>query len=49
MLEGDMIVDDKKLHAGDYLRSVPGTADKRVWTETGCSGILITSSQDRLT
>jgi anti-sigma factor ChrR (cupin superfamily) len=48
MLEGELLVNDKKLSAGDYLRSEPGTADRRVWSETGCTGVLITSARDRL-
>ena len=48
MLEGELMVDDKKLQAGDYLRSEPGTTDRRVWSETGCTGVLITSSRDAL-
>jgi quercetin dioxygenase-like cupin family protein len=48
MLEGDLLVDDKKLQAGDYLRSDPGTTDRRVWTENGCMGVLITSFRDAL-
>jgi len=34
--------------AGDYLRSEPGSSDRRVRTANGCSGVLITSSRDRL-
>lgn len=48
MLEGELMVDDKKLSAGDYLRSEPGTTDHRVWSETGCTGVLITSTRDAL-
>jgi ChrR Cupin-like domain len=48
MLEGELMVDDKKLYPGDYLRSEPGTADRRVWSETGCTGVLLTSTQDVL-
>lgn len=48
MLEGELMVDDKKLSAGDYLRSEPGTTDHRVWSETGCTGVLITSARDTL-
>jgi hypothetical protein len=48
MLEGDLMVDDKKLSAGDYLRSEPGTADRRVWSESGCTGVLLTSTLDIL-
>lgn len=48
MLDGELLVNDKKLHAGDYLRSEPGTADHRVWSETGCTCVLLTSSRDVL-
>jgi DNA-directed RNA polymerase specialized sigma24 family protein len=48
MFEGDLTVDDKHLVAGDYLRSEPGSSDHRVRTANGCSGVLITSSRDRL-
>jgi hypothetical protein len=48
MLEGELMVDDRKLVAGDYHRSEPGTRDRRVWSETGCTGILITSRRDVL-
>jgi anti-sigma factor ChrR (cupin superfamily) len=48
MLAGELMVDDKKLHAGDYLRSEPGTTDRRVWSETGCTGVLLTSIRDAL-
>lgn len=48
MLHGELMVDEKKLGAGDYLRSEPGTTDHRVWTETGCAGVLLTSARDAL-
>jgi hypothetical protein len=48
MLHGELLVNDTKLVAGDYLRSNAGSRDHRVWSETGCSGILITSIHDRL-
>jgi anti-sigma factor ChrR (cupin superfamily) len=47
MLHG-VIVDEKKLYPGDYLRSEPGTTDHRVWTDTGCSCVLLTSFRDVL-
>jgi len=34
--------------AGDYNRAEPGTADKRVSSETGCTCVLITSPSDLL-
>jgi quercetin dioxygenase-like cupin family protein len=48
MLQGELLVNDQKLYAGDYLRSEPGTEDHRVWSETGCMGVLITSFKDVL-
>jgi anti-sigma factor ChrR (cupin superfamily) len=48
MLHGDLTVGDRTLHAGDYLRSEAGTTDHRVWTETGCTGVLLTSFRDVL-
>jgi DNA-directed RNA polymerase specialized sigma24 family protein len=48
LLEGELWIDDRKLHAGDYNRADPGTADQRVWSETGCACVLITSPEDVL-
>ncbi len=48
MLEGELIVGEKTLRAGDYLRSEPGTSDHHVWSPTGCAGVLITSARDAL-
>jgi anti-sigma factor ChrR (cupin superfamily) len=46
MLEGELTVGDRTLYAGDYLRSEPGTVDRLVRSETGCTGILLTSPGD---
>lgn len=48
MFEGELRVDARRFRAGEYLRSEPGTSDRRVWTETGCKGVLITSTRDIL-
>jgi hypothetical protein len=48
LLDGELVVDDKKLYPGDYLRAEAGTADARVWTETGCTCVLMTSIRDEL-
>jgi anti-sigma factor ChrR (cupin superfamily) len=48
LLDGELWIDDKKLYPGDYNRAEPGTNDKRVWSETGCTCVLITSPSDRL-
>lgn len=46
LLDGELWIEDRKLHPGDYNRGELGTADKRVWSETGCTCVLITSSRD---
>jgi anti-sigma factor ChrR (cupin superfamily) len=48
LLEGELWIDDRKLFPGDYNRAIAGTADKRVWSETGCTCLLITSPSDLL-
>jgi anti-sigma factor ChrR (cupin superfamily) len=48
LLQGELWIDDQKLYPGDYNRAEPGTSDKRVWSETGCTCVLITSPQDIL-
>jgi anti-sigma factor ChrR (cupin superfamily) len=48
LLDGELWIDDRKLHPGDYNRAEAGTADKRVWSETGCTCVLITSHRDVL-
>jgi ChrR Cupin-like domain len=46
MLHGELIVDDEKFHPGDHRRAEPGTVDHRVWSETGCTCVLLTSFHD---
>ena len=46
LLHGELMVDDKKLHPGDYIRAEAGTVDHRVWSETGCTCVLLTSFED---
>jgi len=48
LLEGELWIDDRKLHPGDYNYGKPGDGDDRVWSETGCTCVLITSTQDIL-
>jgi anti-sigma factor ChrR (cupin superfamily) len=48
LLHGELMIDDKKLYPGEYNRAEPGSADQRVWSETGCTCVLITSSRDVL-
>ena len=48
LLQGELIVDDKKLYAGDYIHAGAGSVDHRVWSETGCTCVLLTSTQDEI-
>jgi CheY-like chemotaxis protein/anti-sigma factor ChrR (cupin superfamily) len=48
LLEGELWIDQRKLSAGDYNYAEPGTGDDRVWSETGCTCVLITSIKDIL-
>jgi anti-sigma factor RsiW len=48
LLHGELWIDDRKLYPGDYNRAEGGSADKRVWSETGCTCLLITSPSDVL-
>lgn len=48
LLDGELWIDDRKLYAGDYNRAEAGSGDTRVWSETGCTCVLITSTQDTL-
>ena len=48
LLQGELWIEDRKLCPGDYNRGEPGTSDRRVWSETGCTCLLITSPSDVL-
>jgi anti-sigma factor RsiW len=48
LLDGELWIDDQKLYPGDYNRAEAGSGDKRVWSETGCTCVLITSTRDIL-
>jgi len=48
LLDGELWIDERKLFPGDYNYGAPGTGDDRVWSETGCTCVLITSTQDSL-
>jgi ChrR Cupin-like domain len=48
MLDGVLIVDDQTFSPGDYRRGDPDTVDHRVWSETGCTCVLITSYRDEI-
>jgi hypothetical protein len=46
LLDGELWIDDRKLVPGDYNYATPGTGDDRVWSETGCTCVLVTSFKD---
>ena len=48
LLHGELWIEDRKLQPGDCNRSEAGTSDQRVWSETGCTCVLITSTEDVL-
>jgi quercetin dioxygenase-like cupin family protein len=48
LLEGELWIDERKLFPGDYNYGAPGAGDERVWSETGCTCVLITSTKDIL-
>jgi anti-sigma factor ChrR (cupin superfamily) len=48
LLHGELMIDDRKLYPGDYNRAEAGSADQRVWSETGCTCVLLTSTRDVL-
>ena len=48
LLDGELWIDGRKLVPGDYNHGAPGAGDERVWSETGCTCLLITSTKDLL-
>ena len=48
LLDGELWIDDRKLYPGDYNRAEAGSGDKRVWSATGCTCVLVTSTRDVL-
>jgi hypothetical protein len=48
LLDGELWIDERKLCPGDYNFGQEGAGDDRVWSETGCTCVLITSTRDVL-
>ena len=48
LLAGELWIDELKLFPGDYNYGAPGASDEHVWSETGCTCVLITSTEDIL-
>jgi anti-sigma factor ChrR (cupin superfamily) len=48
LLDGELWIDERKLVPGDYNYGAPGAGDDSVWSETGCTCLLVTSTEDIL-
>ena len=48
LLQGELWINERLLSPGDYNRAEAVSADRRVWSETGCTCVLMTSTQDVL-
>ncbi len=48
LLDGELWIDGRKLLPGDYNYGAPGAGDDSVWSETGCTCVLVTSTRDVL-
>jgi ChrR Cupin-like domain len=46
LLYGELMIDDKKIYPGDYIRAEADSVDHHVWSETGCTCVLLTSNKD---
>lgn len=48
LLHGILKVDERTLYPGDFIHNEAGSEDHRVWSETGCTCFLMTSTEDTL-
>jgi anti-sigma factor ChrR (cupin superfamily) len=48
LLDGELWIEDRLLRPGDYNYGKPGASDRRVYSETGCTCVLVTSPSDVL-
>jgi len=48
LLDGELWIEERKLIPGDYNYGAPGAVDEHVWSETGCTCVLVTSTNDAL-
>jgi anti-sigma factor ChrR (cupin superfamily) len=48
LLDGELWINERKLAPGDYNYGAPGALDELVWSETGCTCVLLTSTKDVL-
>jgi anti-sigma factor ChrR (cupin superfamily) len=48
LLDGELWIDERKLFPGDYNYGAPGAGDEHVWSENGCTCVLVTNTKDVL-
>ena len=48
LLHGILKVDDRTLYPGDFIHAEAGSVDHPVWSESGCTCFLVTSTEDAL-
>jgi len=48
LLDGELWINGRKLVPGDYNYGAPGALDESVRSETGCTCVLVTSTEDLL-
>ncbi len=48
LLSGELWIDERKLFPGDHNYGPAGAGDDLVWSETGCTCVLVTSTRDVL-
>ncbi len=48
LLDGELWINGHKLVPGDYNYGALGALDESVWSETGCTCVLVTSTRDSL-
>lgn len=48
LLDGELWIDSRKIIPGGFCRAQAGSSDGRVWSETGCTCVLLTSTADIL-
>jgi anti-sigma factor ChrR (cupin superfamily) len=48
LLEGELWMQGRKLMPGSYDRCAPGSVNGRIWSEIGCTCVLVTSLEDLL-
>jgi anti-sigma factor ChrR (cupin superfamily) len=47
LLDGELWIDARRLRPGDYNHGARGEGDDRVWSETGCTCLLVNANSFR--